>query len=138
KLPNDGEIGIFDTSWYRQLLGERMRGNAGRREFEEASDEINEFEHQLADDGAVIIKFWMHISKKEQKKRFERAEEDKTAFFHVTKEMWKQNKTYAKWATAVEEMLERTETEWAPWTIVESHDKRAARVKVLETVIKRL
>jgi len=138
RLPNDGEMAIFDTSWYRHILNERMDGTVRRREFDEASDEINEFEHQLADDGAVIIKFWLHISKKEQKKRFERAEEDRTAFFHVTKEMWKQNKDYAKWLVTVEEMLERTESEWAPWTIVESHDKRAARVKILETVVKRL
>jgi polyphosphate kinase 2 (PPK2 family) len=138
RLPNDGEIAIFDTSWYRHILQERMAGKVKRREWDEASDEINEFEHQLADDGHVMIKFWLHISKKEQKRRLERAEKDATAFFHVTKDMWRQNKAYEKWLAAVEEMLERTETEWAPWTIIESHDRRAARVKIIETVVKRL
>lgn len=138
KTPNDGEIAIFDTSWYRHVLQERMSGKVKRREWEEAFHEINEFEHQLADDGTVMIKFWLHISKKEQRKRFDRAEKDPRAFFTVTKEMWKQNKSYEKWTKAVEEMLERTESEWAPWTIVESHDRRSARVKIFETIIKAL
>lgn len=134
-LPNDGEMAMFDTSWYRHVLEERMEEKVKRREWEEAFHEINEFEHQLADDGAVIIKFWFHISKKEQRKRFERAEKDPTEFFTVTKDMWRQNKDYDEWLKAVEEMLERTESEWAPWTIVESHDRRAARLKVFETII---
>ncbi len=134
-LPNDGEIGIFDTSWYRHVLEERMDGKSKKREWEEAFHEINELEHQLADDGHVIVKFWLHISKKEQKKRFEKAEKDPKEFFRVTKEMWRQNDDYDRWLAAVEEMLERTETEWAPWTIVESHDKRAARLKIFDTVI---
>ena len=138
KLPNKGEIAIFDTSWYRHVLQERMGGGVKRREWEEAFHEINEFEHQLADDGNVIIKFWLHISKKEQKRRFDRAEKDPRAFFTVTKDMWKQNKGYGCWTKAVEEMLERTESEWAPWTIIESHDRRSARVKIFETIIKAL
>jgi polyphosphate kinase 2 (PPK2 family) len=135
KLPNDGEMAIFDTSWYRHVLRERMDGRVKRREFEIACQEINEFEHQLADDGHVLMKFFLHISKKEQKRRLKKGAKDPNDFFEPTPEMWRQNRNYEKWLRATEEMLERTETEWAPWTIVEATDRRFARIKVFETVV---
>jgi len=138
RLPNRGEIAIFDTSWYRHVLLERIDKLVKRREWEEAFHEINEFEHALVDDGHVLVKFWLHISKKEQAKRFRRAEKDPTAFWRVTPECWEQNRRYEKWLDIVEEMLERTETEWAPWTIVESTCRRFSRIKILERTIEML
>ncbi len=134
RLPNRGEMAIFDTSWYRHVLSERMAGKVKRREWEVAFEEIDEFERQITDDGTVLLKFFLHISKKEQRRRLERAEADPEDSLEPTREMWKQNRRYDEWLEATEEMLERTQTGWAPWTIVESHDRGTARLRVFETV----
>lgn len=138
KLPNYGEMAIFDQSWYRRVLIDRVERQARRIEWQQAYEDINDFERALADDGHLIIKFFLHISKDEQKARLKRLAKDP-----ISKRMrdpedrlqLRQHKAYSK---AVEEMLMRTETEWAPWNIIEAEDLRFARVKVFECAISRL
>jgi len=97
-----------------------------------------DFEHTLADDGAVLIKFFLHISKKEQKRRFERLEKDPLQQWRVQKEDWVHHRKYEAYLAAIEEMLARTESEWGSWVIVEATDRYWARIKVLETINRRL
>lgn len=136
KLPPTGDIAIFDRSWYGRVLVERIDRLASKREWKRAYDEIDEFERQLSDDGTLIVKFWLQISKKEQRRRFRKLEADPTMSWKVTKEDWRHHKEYADYERAVEEMLARTSTHWAPWTIVESEDPRYASAKVHETIIR--
>lgn len=135
KLPDYGEMAIFDRTWYGRVLVERVEGLTPESEWRLAYRDIVEFERQIADDGYVIVKFWLHISEKEQKRRFERIEQDPLNWWHVTPEDWDHHRKYAEYLLAVEEMLENTETEYAPWTIVEATDRRWVRVKIFETVI---
>jgi polyphosphate kinase 2 (PPK2 family) len=138
KLPNDGEIALFDHSWYGRVLVERCDKLVKKKVWRRAFGEINEFERWLADDGQVLVKFWLHISKAEQKKRFAEFEKDPVLCWKVTKEYRRHQRQYGKWTKAVEEMLAQTDTPHAPWTIVEANDLRWARVKVFQTLIDRL
>lgn len=138
KLPNYGEMAIFDRSWYGRVLVERVEGLTPKREWDKAYQDIVDFEQTIAADGYIIIKFWLHINKKEQRRRFEKLEKDPFKSWQVTDEDWDHHRDYKKYLIAVEEMLERTETEWGPWTIVEATDRRWARVKILQTIIDRL
>jgi len=138
KLPNYGEMAIFDRSWYGRVLVERVEGLTPEREWRKAYRDIVDFERTIADDGYVLVKLWLHISKKEQRQRFKLLEKDPLKSWHVTEEDWEHHRKYDAYLLAVEEMLERTETEWGPWTIVEAHNRWWARVKVLNTVINSL
>jgi polyphosphate kinase 2 (PPK2 family) len=138
KLPNYGEMGIFDRSWYGRVLVERVEGMTPEEEWRKGYRDIVDFEHTLADDGHVIIKFWLHISREEQRRRFKMLEADPLESWHVQVEDWEHHRKYDEYFLAVEEMLERTETEWGPWTIVEATDRRWARVKIFKTIIRRL
>ena len=138
KIPNYGEMAIFDRSWYGRVLVERVEGLTPVREWRKGYRDIVDFEHTLADDGCVIIKFFLHISKKEQKGRFKKLAKDPLKSWHVQAEDWEHHHKYNEYRVAIEEMLERTDTEWGPWTIVEATDRRWARVKIFETIIRRL
>jgi len=138
RLPNYGEIAIFDRSWYGRVLVERVEKLVSAATWREAYQDILEFERTLADDGYVIIKLFMHISKAEQKRRFEALEKDKLQKWRVTREDWGHHKKYDDYLLAIEEMLGRTETEWAPWVIIEATDRYWARMKILETVSQRM
>ena len=133
-LPPNGKIAIFDRSWYGRVLVERLEGNLSKRQWEQAYDDIQHFERQLADDGRVIVKFWLHIDKDEQKKRFKKIAKDPVLAWKVGKQEWRHHRKYGKWLGAVEEMLQRTSAAHSPWTVVEATDARFARVKVFETV----
>ncbi len=135
KIPARGEWAIFDRSWYGRVLVERMEKLVPSEEWERAYRDIVDFERNLYDDGTLILKFFLHISKKEQKKRFEKLEADKLNAWRVTKEDWRNHKRYQKWLRVYEEMLERTETEWGPWTILPATDRRYTQVMVYETII---
>jgi exonuclease VII small subunit len=100
--------------------------------------DIVDFEHTLADDGTLIIKFFLHISRKEQKKRFKRLLQDPLSAWKVEPEDWEHHAKYDEYVLAIEEMLERTDTEWGPWTIVEATDRRHTRLKIFETIVTRL
>jgi polyphosphate kinase 2 (PPK2 family) len=135
KLPNYGEMAIFDRSWYGRVLVERVEGLTPKREWHKAYQDIVDFEQTIAADGYIIIKFWLHISKNEQHRRFEKLEKDPFKSWQVTDEDWEHHRDYKKYLIAVEEMLERTETEWGPWTIIEATDRRWARTKIFKTII---
>jgi polyphosphate kinase 2 (PPK2 family) len=138
KLPNYGEMGIFDRSWYGRVLVERVEGFTPEDAWRKAYRDIVNFERTIADDGYVIGKFWLHISQEEQAQRFKKLEKDPLESWHVQSEDWEHHHKYDQYVVAIEEMLERTDTEWGPWTIVEATDRRWARVKIFETVIYRL
>ncbi|MCX7826370.1 MAG: phosphate--AMP phosphotransferase [Verrucomicrobiae bacterium] len=134
RIPARGQIAIFDRSWYGRVLVERIDKLCAKEEWQAAYGEIRDFERQLADDGTVLVKFWLHISKKEQRKRFEKCETDPFLRWKVEKEDWKRHRQYKKYYRAAEEMFEKTSTAYAPWTIVEAENRRFASVKVLQTV----
>ncbi|NIS80704.1 MAG: hypothetical protein GTO14_10955 [Anaerolineales bacterium] len=138
KLPNYGEMAIFDRSWYGRVLVERVEEFTPEYEWRKAYRDIVDFEQTIADDNYVLVKFWLHISKEEQKRRFKLLEKDPLKSWQVTDEDWDHHKKYKAYLLAVEEMLERTETEWAPWTIVEATSRWWARVKVFNTIINNL
>jgi len=135
KVPNWGEIAIFDRSWYGRVLVQRVEGIATKREWSQAYADIVSFERTLADDRYRIIKLFLHISKREQAKRFQLLEADPRTAWHVEPEDWEHHGRHDEYLMAVEEMLERTETEWGPWTLVEATDRRWVRVKICETLI---
>jgi polyphosphate kinase 2 (PPK2 family) len=135
KTPPKGKIAVFDRSWYGKVLVERVDKLVKKREWEHAYSEITSFERQLTDDGTVIMKFFLHISKKEQRKRFEKLQKSSATAWKVTEEDWKHHDQYQKYLKATEAMLAKTDTDFAPWTIVESHDRRFATLKVFKTVI---
>jgi AMP-polyphosphate phosphotransferase len=135
KLPARGNMAIFDRSWYGRVLVERVDKLVPGKVWKSAYDEILGFERQLTDDGAVLVKFWLHIDKKEQRKRFKKISKDPAESWKVTKEDWRHNEEYNSYLKAVEEMLERTNTPSAPWTIIEAHDRRHAGIKVFQTLI---
>ena len=138
KTPERGRIAIFDTSWYRKVSTERFEQKIEKEELAYAYQEISTFERALADDGNVLIKFFLHISQKEQKKRFEKMLNSKETAWKVSKQDAKRNKEYDRYKEICEEMLERTETEYAPWMIIEAEDRRFATVKIFAEVIRRL
>jgi polyphosphate kinase 2 (PPK2 family) len=135
KLPNYGEMGIFDRSWYGRVGVERVEEFTPEEQWRRGYRDIVDFERMLADDGVVIIKFFLHISKKEQAARFKKLEKDRLESWHVQPEDWEHHKKYDQYLIAYEEMFERTDTEWGPWTIIESTDRRWARVKIFQTII---
>ena len=138
KLPNYGEFAIFDRSWYGRVLVERVEKLIPEGTWREAYQDILEFERAISEDGYILIKFFLHISKKEQKHRFKAIEADPLQKWRVTKEDWANHKRYDAYLLAIEEMLERTDTEWGSWTIVEATDREWARIKVMETVCNRI
>ena len=135
RVPNRGEMVIFDHSWYGRVLEERVERTVPEDAWREAYRDIVEFERMLADDGAIILKFFLHISKKEQKKRFQAIEQDPLEAWRVAKADWARHKKYDEYQVAVEDMLELTESEFAPWTIVEATSKWHGRRKVFDTII---
>ena len=136
--PEKGRIAIFDRSWYRKVLTDRFDGLVKKREIPEIFQDIRSFEKQLADDGTVIIKLFLYISKAEQKKRFKKLTEEKETSWRVTEDDWKRNKEYDRYLLLNEEMLEKTDTEYASWDIIEATDKNYAAMKILKTVTEAL
>ncbi len=136
KLPARGEWAIFDRSWYGRVMVERVENLVPEAEWRRAYRDIVDFERTISDDGTLIIKFFMHISKSEQKSRFEKLIKDPLTAWHVTNEDWDHHRRYDEWLMAYEEALENTDTEWGPWTIVEATDRRHARIKIFTTIIR--
>ena len=134
-MPGWGGMAVLDRSWYGRVLVERVEGFATDIQWRRAYNEIAEFERTLVDEGMILVKFWMHLSEDEQLRRFERRQLDPLKQWKLTDEDWRNREKRADYEAAVEEMLERTDTEYAPWALVEGDSKRWARVKVVETVI---
>ena len=137
-LPNYGEMAIYDHGWYRRVLEERCDKLVKKNDWRESYQQINEFERWLADDGQVLAKFWLHISKKKQRQRFKKYLADPNLAWRVTKDYRRHHRDYEKWTSAVDEMLAKTETAFAPWTIIEANDQRWATVRIFEVIAQRI
>jgi polyphosphate:AMP phosphotransferase len=135
QLPQHGNIGIFDRSWYGRVLVERIEGFANEAEWRRAYQEINEFEAMLTDDGYVLVKFWFQISPEEQLKRFEQRRADPFKQYKLTEEDWRNREKWPFYEVAINQAIARTSTPTAPWTIIAGNDKYYARVSVIEAVI---
>ena len=135
QLPKAGHIAIFDRSWYGRLMVERVEGFAAEREWKRAYREINEFEHALAAEGAVVLKFFINVTPEEQLNRFEERRRTPEKRWKLTDEDWRNREKWDLYETAINDMLKFTNTSFAPWHVVPSVDKRAARIEVLERFI---
>lgn len=135
-IPKAGHVAIFDRTWYGRVMVERIEGFCTKEEWQRAYKEINDMEKDLCDAGAVVIKFWMHIDKDEQERRFRERQENPEKQWKITDEDWRNREKWDQYEDAVNEMLLRTSTDYAPWVVVEGNSKYYARVKVLETVVK--
>jgi AMP-polyphosphate phosphotransferase len=133
-LPGWGGMSVFDRSWYGRVLVERVEGFASPEQWQRAYEEIVSFEQSLADEGAIVVKFWLHISAKEQLKRFEARAKDPLRTWKLTPEDWENRKKRKQYAEAVEEMLDRSDRRRARWRLVAAESKRYARVQVVRTV----
>jgi len=134
EIPKAGHLTVFDRSWYGRVMVERVEGFCSETEWRRAFDEINDFEKQLVDSGIVLVKFWLHISAEEQLRRFNERMNTPSKNWKITDEDWRNREKWNMYLDAVDEMLHKTSTAHAPWTIVEADDKLHARVKVIETV----
>ncbi|MEM7146702.1 MAG: polyphosphate kinase [Verrucomicrobiota bacterium] len=137
-LSRAGRVTIFDRSWYGRVLVERIEGYASETEWKRAYAEINDFEEQIVRHGIVLCKFWMHITKDEQLERFKEREKIPYKRWKLTDDDWRNRDRWNEYELAVNDMIERTSTVQAPWTLVEANDKRFARIKVLETITSQL
>jgi polyphosphate kinase 2 (PPK2 family) len=138
-LPGWGGMAVFDRSWYGRVLVERVEGFATREQWLRAYDEINGFERTLADEGMILIKFWLHISSEEQLKRFKRREKDPLKDWKLTDEDWRNREKRPQYDQAVEDMVARTSVEpHARWHLIPGDSKRYARVAVIDTVIEEI
>ncbi len=137
-LPRAGYITIFDRSWYGRVLVERVEGFAAPAEWGRAYGEINDFEEQLVDDGVVLGKFWVHLSQAEQLRRFREREKVAYKQYKITEEDWRNRQKWPAYQRAVDDMVARCSTEFAPWTLVAGNDKKFARVQILKTIVKQL
>ncbi len=133
-LPRDGRVTIFDRSWYGRVLVERVEGFARPEEWERAFLEINDFEEQLTEHGIVVLKFWLHLSPEEQLRRFRERQRVGFKRYKITEEDWRNRKKWAAYAVAVSDMVARTDTPAARWTLVAGNDKKVARLTVMEAV----
>ena len=133
-VPARGQFTIFDRSWYGRVLVERVEGFCTPEEWLRAYNEINDFEEQLVDAGVVVVKFWLSIDKETQLERFRERENTPHKRFKITEEDWRNREKWDDYSNAVTDMVDRTSTEIAPWTLVEANDKRFARIKVLRTL----
>ncbi|MFB9719088.1 polyphosphate kinase 2 family protein [Planobispora longispora] len=133
-LPGWGGMAVLDRSWYGRVLVERVEGFATEEQWSRAYDEIVEFERTLAAEGMIMVKFWMHVSEEEQLRRFHDRAADPLRVWKLTDEDWRNRDKRPQYELAVEDMLERTDHEAAPWHVIAGDDKRYARVAVVETV----
>ena len=135
KPPDQKQITIFDRSWYGRVLVERLEGLCSADEWKRSFREINEFERQLVDFGTIIVKFWIHISKDEQLRRFEERQRVQYKAWKLSAEDWRNRARWEQYELAANEMLIKTSTLSAPWTVVEGNDKYFARVKTIRVLV---
>ena len=134
RLPKAGHVGIYDRSWYGRVLVERVEGFASPEQWARAYDEINAFEHELVQWGAILLKFWVDITPDEQLRRFEARANDPSKVWKITDEDWRNRDKYPQYKQAVDDMFRLTSTTFAPWTVLESDDKHYARVQALRAI----
>jgi polyphosphate kinase 2 (PPK2 family) len=138
KLPAYGETAIFDRSWYGRPLVERVEKFCTEKEWRRSYEEINNFEKALADDGAIILKFFLHVSKEEQLRRFEARAADPYKHWKISEEDWRNRKKWKENVTAAEDIFEQTDTKAGRWHLIEGEYKWYARVKILKLLVKAL
>jgi polyphosphate:AMP phosphotransferase len=137
-MPRRGRFAIFDRTWYGRVLVERVEGFCSENDWLRAYSEINDFEHELSEAGAIVCKFWLQVSQEEQLKRFKEREKIEFKRFKITEEDWRNREKWDAYQAAICDMVDRTSTGTAPWTLVEANDKAYARVKILRTICERL
>lgn len=135
RIPKTGHIAIFDRSWYGRVMVERIEGFCTEADWKRAYQEMNEFERELTEWGAVVVKFWLHIDQDEQLRRFTDRQNTPEKQWKITDEDWRNREKWDLYEQAVDEMLQKTSTTYAPWHILESVDKKYARIKALHIVI---
>lgn len=138
RLPEKGQFAVFDRSWYGRVLVERVEGFAKPKEWRRAYDEINEFERQLTDSGIRIVKLFLNVSKEEQLQRFEARLKDPLKRWKLSYEDFRNRDKWDEYVAAIEEMFERTDVETAPWHVIPSDHKAAARVEAMRIIVDRL
>ena len=139
RLPRSGHVCIFDRTWYGRVMVERIEGFCSEDDWQRAYNEINEFERQLTDDwGAVVLKFWIHIDQDTQLQRFNARQNTPEKQWKLTEEDWRNREKWPQYEAAIDEMIAKTSTENAPWFIIESNDKKYARIKTLKIIIEAL
>ena len=134
-VPRAGSMAIFDRSWYGRVLVERVEEFCAPAEWRRAYGEIAEFEREMADLGAVIVKYWLHISREEQLRRFHERSEDSHKRYKIGPDDWRNRKKWRAYEVSIDDMVRRTDRPGAKWTLIEAEDKRHARVRILETLI---
>lgn len=137
-MPKAGHVTIFDRTWYGRVMVERIEGFCTKQEWQRAYKEINSMERDISNAGAIVLKFWMQIDKDEQERRFKARQENPEKQWKITDEDWRNREKWDQYETAVDEMLQKTNTAYAPWHVLESVDKRYARLKALRIVIAEL
>ena len=137
-LPRSGRVTIFDRSWYGRVLVERVEKFCSEQDWMRAYHEINDFEEQLVESGAIVTKFWLTITKDEQLKRFREREKTPFKTFKITEEDWRNRKKWNDYQRAVCDMVERTSNDLAPWVLVPANDKYSARIQILKTLCERV
>ena len=137
-VPRMGRVAIFDRTWYGRVLVERVEGFCSENDWLRAYSEINDFEHELADAGVIVVKFWLQISQEEQLRRFKDRENIEFKRFKITQEDWRNREKWDAYQLAICDMVERTSTANARWTLVEANDKNFARIKILRTLCERV
>ena len=138
RLPRTGHIAIFDRTWYGRVMVERLEGFCAEKDWQRAYNEINEFERMLTDWGAVVLKFWIHIDPDTQLARFTDRQNTPEKQWKITDEDWRNREKWPQYEAAIDEMLQKTSTENAPWHIIESNDKKYARIRTLKIIVKAL
>jgi polyphosphate kinase 2 (PPK2 family) len=137
-VPRRGRITLFDRSWYGRVLVERVEGFCGVAGWMLAYGEINDFEEQLVRGGAIVCKFWLQITAEEQLRRFTLRQKTSFKRFKITDEDWRNRRKWGEYEQAVCDVIDRTSTDIAPWTVVEAEDKYFARIKILRTIVERM
>src|SRR5258708_21977119 len=135
RTPTRGRLAIFDRSWNRRVVTDRVDGQVKGKRLRQAFEDIRSFERQLADEGVIIVKCFLHISKSEQKRRFDALRASAATAWRVTEDDRRQHQQYAEYLAAAEDMLTETDADYAPWTVVEAHDPRVATPKHFSTAI---
>ncbi len=138
EIPNYGQMTIFHRSWYRRVMLLRGEGRMKELEWHRAVRDILDFERALTDDGYVLMKFFLHLSKEEREARYQKMEQDPAESWRISKHSWKHHHRYEDYYALSEEVLVRTETAGGPWKIIEATDRRWARLSVFQTVVERL
>lgn len=138
RLPRPGRIAIFDRSWYGRVLVERVENYAQPSEWKRAYTEINDFERQQANQGAIVLKFWLAVTPEEQLQRFHQRERSPFKNFKITADDWRNREKWDQYVTAANDMFAKTDTDYAPWHVISANDKYHARIEVLKNIVESL